>query len=108
MHLERLHKAKQPVTAMSYEEAVRRADLAGSFVSHPYWEIVSRMLSGTIQSETEQLLSGNNHEDINRASVAICRKVLHMPFIDIEQGQMAERERQRAQAHIARRRGAAS
>src|SRR5688572_24078047 len=84
--LEALHKASVPVTVMNYEDAVRRADLAASFVQHPYWEIVSRMLSGTIQAETEQLLGGDEHREVNRASVAMCRKVLQMPFFDIEQG----------------------
>jgi hypothetical protein len=64
--------------------------MAQSFIMHPYWDRVAKMLSGTIQSETEQLLSGSDKQDINRASVAICRKVLQMPFIDIEQGRMVE------------------
>ena len=89
---------------MTYEDAVKRADWAGSFVEHPYWLVMTRMLSGTIQNETEQILSGDDHAAVNRASVAICRKVLQMPFLDIEQGQLAERERQRAQAHLAGRR----
>jgi hypothetical protein len=65
---------------------------------HPYWDRISKMLSGTIQSETEQLLTGNDHEAVNRASVAICRKVLQMPFIDIEQGRMAEEMYQKSKA----------
>jgi len=89
---------------MNYEDAVRRADLAASFVQHPYWEIVSRMLSGTIQAETEQLLAGDDHMASNRASVAICRKVLQMPFFDIEQGQLAETEYRKAQGHLSKRR----
>jgi len=93
---------------MNYEEAVRRADLAASFVQHPYWEIVARMLSGTIQAETEQLLGGDEHKEVNRASVAMCRKVLQAPFFDIEQGRLAEGEYQRAYAQLARRRGTQS
>lgn len=89
---------------MNYEEATRRADLAASFVQHPYWEIVSRMLSGTIQAETEQLLGSDEHRQVNRASVAMCRKVLQMPFFDIEQGRLAEGEYQRLKAQLARRR----
>lgn len=89
---------------MSYEEAIKRADWAGSFVQHPYWEVMSRMLSGTIQNETEQILSGDTHAAVNRASVAICRKVMQMPFLDIEQGQMAETQRKRALASMSGRR----
>ena len=80
-----------PQTAsFDYEQAIKRSDYAYSFIQHPYWEIVSRMLTGTIQSETEQMLSGDDHLSVNRASVAICRKILQMPFFDIEQGKAAE------------------
>jgi hypothetical protein len=88
--LERLHSQQQTVTTFSYEDAQRVSSMAQSFIMHPYWDRVAKMLSGTIQSETEQLLSGSDKQDINRASVAICRKVLQMPFIDIEQGRMVE------------------
>ena len=106
--LEALHKVKQPVTALTYEEAMTRADLAASFVEHPYWAIMGKMLSGTIQAETEQLLSGDDHKEVNRASVAMCRKLLQMPFFDIEQGQLAQREYLKAQALSARRRATQS
>ena len=93
---------------MSYEEATRRAALAASFVEHPYWDIVARMLSGTIQAETEQALSSNDHLESNRAAVAHCRKMLQMPFFDIEQGQLAQREYLKAQAQLVRRRATQS
>jgi len=93
---------------MSYDDAMRRAEWAASFIQHPYWQIVSRMLSGTIQNETEQALASDEHIAINRASVAMCRKVLQMPFLDVEQGRMAEAEFIRAKVHIARRRGSQS
>lgn len=86
---------------MTYEDAIQRADLASSFVQHPYWLIVSRMLSGTIQSETESLLASDDHKASNRAAVAHCRKMLQMPYFDIEQGQLAEREYRKAQSHAA-------
>jgi len=92
-----------PVTVMNYEEAVRRADMAASFVQHPYWEIIARMLSGTIQAETEQLLGGDDHKEVNRASVAMCRKVLQMPFFDIEQGHLATVEYAKATSALAKR-----
>ena len=103
-YLERLHSANHPVTALTYEDAVKRAEMAGSFIVHPYWELVSRMLAGTIKSETEQLLTGDDHSSVNRASVAICRKVLQMPFFDIEQGRTAEGYYQKAIARSAARR----
>ena len=102
--LERLHGQKQPVSEFSYDDAARVAGLAESFVLHPYWDRVSRMLSKTIQAETEELLGGNAHEAVNRASVAICRKVLQMPFIDIEQGRMATEMYEQAKAKMAKRR----
>lgn len=98
MQLERLHSAKSSTAAFSYEDAVRTGTLAESFVIHPYWDRISKMLSGTIQAETEELLKNSEHEAVNRASVAICRKVLQMPFIDIEQGRMAEDFYQKSKA----------
>lgn len=103
-HLERIYASGQPTTALTYDEAIQRAEWAGSFVVHPYWEIMSRMLAGTIKSETEQLLAGGEHEDVNRASVGICRKVIQMPFFDIEQGQLAEGLHNKAKARLAMRR----
>ena len=93
---------------MDYDIALQRADMAASFVEHPYWPIVARMLSGTIQSETEELLAGDAHKDVNRASVAMCRKVLNMPFFDIEQGKAASAEYKRVQSNLLRRRGSQS
>lgn len=93
---------------MTYDEAIKRAELAASFIAHPYWEYVSRMLSGTIQAETEEVLASNEHLESNRAAVAHCRKMLQMPFRDIEQGRLAEGEYRKAQASYARRRGVQS
>lgn len=83
---------------------MRRAELAASFVDHPYWPIICKMLSGTIQASTEELLAGDDHKEVNRAAVAMCRKMMQMPFFDIEQGQLAQREYLKAQAQSARRR----
>lgn len=80
--------SQQPVS-LSYEQAIERATWAKSFTEHPYWAIMSKMLTGTIQSETEAMLASNDHLDSNRASVAICRKMIQMPFFDIEQGRAA-------------------
>ena len=84
------------MTAMNYETAIERADMAASFIEHPYWPLIARMLSGTIQAETENLLQNDDHRDSNRASVAVCRKFLNMPFFDIEQGKLAKTEYQKA------------
>ena len=89
---------------MTYEDAIQRADWAATFVVHPYWAVLSKMLAGTIQAETEQLLASDEHVAVNRASVAMCRKVLQAPFFDIEQGRLAGGEYQKMQAKLARRR----
>src|SRR5262245_4055648 len=83
-------QAAQPQAVLSHEAAMERAKLAQSFIDHPYWAMVSRMLTGTIQAETEEMLAGDGRLAVNRASVAMCRKVLLMPFFDIEQGRAAE------------------
>lgn len=101
-YLLKLNGMRVPVTTLSYEDAVSRAVQAKSFIDHPYWVVISRMLSGTIQSETEQLLASDEHRSVNRASVAICRKVLQAPFFDIEQGRMVEKQFEIAKAHAAR------
>src|SRR5688572_21943072 len=68
------------------EEVQRRADMAMRFVEDPYWALICQMLTGTIKAETEEMLSGDERLTMNRASVAMCRKFMRMPFIDIEQG----------------------
>lgn len=70
----------------SADEARRRADMAVRFVEEPYWALMCQMLTGTTRAEFEEMLSSDERLAINRASVAICRKVMRMPFIDIEQG----------------------
>lgn len=105
MQLEALHSAKKPMTAMTYEDAIQRAEYAASFVVHPYWrDVMSRMLSGTIQSETESILAGDDHAAVNRASVGICRKVLQAPHFDIEQGRVAEATYEKAKLQYSRNR----
>jgi len=82
--------------------------MAESFVNHPYWAIVSKMLSGTIQSETEDMLTTDERIHVNRASVAMCRKVLQMPFFDIQQGTLARTMLAVNEAKLGLTRGAAS
>ncbi len=62
-----------------------------------------RMLSGTISAETEKMLEGDENLALSRASVAICRKVMKMPYFDIEQGRAAGAA---YQAAVARSKGA--
>lgn len=71
------------------EEAKRRADMAMRFIEEGYWSLMCQMLTGTIRAETEEMLAGDERLVMNRASVAVCRKVMRMPFIDIEQGERA-------------------
>lgn len=93
------------MTAMTYEDAVRRAEFAASFAVHPYWtDVMSRMLAGTIQSETEAILTSDVNVAVNRASVGICRKVLQMPHFDIEQGRLAEATYEKAKQQYNRNR----
>ncbi len=66
-----------------------RAEKAKDFINTDYWTIVSDMLKGTINSEFEEMLADDSHLPLNRASVAVARKVLRMPYIDIEQGRAA-------------------
>jgi hypothetical protein len=88
---------------LSYDEAMVRAAHAKSFVEHPYWAILSRMLTGTIQSETEEMLASDERLPVNRASVAMCRKILQTPFFDIQQGEFAENAYRQMMAKSVRR-----
>lgn len=97
-----LSEAGQPKAKIDYEAAMQRAIEAHEFVSHPYWARLARMLSGTIQAETEEMLESDKNLAINRASVAMCRKVLQMPFYDIEQGKMANKFYEQAKARLER------
>jgi hypothetical protein len=59
--------------------------LAESFVAHPYWELIANMLAGSIAAETDEMLASDEHLERNRAAVAYARKILKMPYVDIEQ-----------------------
>lgn len=81
--------------ALSSEAVLERASQASDFLHHPYWALLSRMLAGTIHAETEEMLSGDAHLAVNRASVAICRKILSAPFADVEQGRAVQEAMER-------------
>lgn len=68
---------------------MNRANLASSFVEHPYWALMCNMLMGTTKSEFEEMLTSDDRLPLARASVVVCRKVMRMPFLDIEQGKRA-------------------
>ncbi len=74
---------------MSTEDMLDRAEKAQDLVNTDYWIIMSDMLKGTINSEFEEMLADDNHLPLNRASVAVARKILRMPYVDIEQGKAA-------------------
>lgn len=97
---------------LDYDQAVQRSLMAESFVAHPYWEVMANMLSKTISAETESMLESDEHLAMNRASVAMCRKTLKMPYIDIEQGKAAiaafEESKRRFAARFGQERGASA
>jgi len=74
---------------MSTGDILDRAEKAQDLVNTDYWVIMSDMLKGTINSEFEEMLADDGHLPLNRASVAVARKILRMPYIDIEQGKAA-------------------
>jgi hypothetical protein len=68
------------------------AALAHNFVDHPYWSRMSRMLANTEKAEMETLLDPTTPpeaQSLSRASVAMIRRLLAMPYTDIEQGKQA-------------------
>ena len=68
------------------------ASMAHSYITHPYWERVARMLANTEKAELETLLDPTSTPEaqmLSRASVATVRRLLAMPYIDIEQGKQA-------------------
>lgn len=74
------------------EEILDIAALAHGFINHPYWARISRMLASTEKAEMETLLdptSDAGHQALSRASVAMIRKLLAMPHVDIAQGAAA-------------------
>ena len=71
-------------------------------MDEPYWAVINEMLSGTIKSEMEDMLQGDERLAMNRASVAICRKVQRMPHVDIEQAGLAAKAIERTGRFAAR------
>ena len=65
------------------------ASEAASFASHNYWRRMTVMLNGMINAEFEEMLNEDGKRELNRASIAVARKMLRMPFIDIQQGKAA-------------------
>lgn len=78
------------------------AAMAHNFVDHPYWARISRMLSLTEKAEMETLLDPTSPPEaqaLSRASVAMIRRLLAMPYTDIAQGEQAV---QAVERHVVR------
>ena len=73
------------------EEVFDIAENAISFTKSVYWDRMMLMLRNMEKTELNVLLNPKEVEahSIARASVAVCRKVMAMPYIDIEQGKAA-------------------
>ena len=86
-----LASARGVESTFGTEEALNVAGIAKAFVDHPYWSRMTRMLQNMERAEMEVLLSAKQHEqhELSRASIAVCRKVIAMPLLDIEQGKAA-------------------
>lgn len=67
------------------------ASMARSFIDHPYWIRMSRMLANSEKAELDTLLDPTAAEQhpLSRASVAYIRKLQAMPFVDLKQGEEA-------------------
>lgn len=77
---------------LSTDEILDIAATAHGFINHPYWSRMSRMLASTERAELETLLDptcGPDRQALSRASVAMIRKLLAMPHIDVAQGAAA-------------------
>lgn len=81
---------------------MERAGMAASFIAHPYWRFMSKFLSNVVSAETESLLdkTRSQEHDMNRAAVSVARRLLQMPFIDIEQGKQAIELTERMQSNL--------
>ena len=89
-HLQR-HGSNYRSGRMTTEQIMTRAEQASNFIHSEYWDLMSNMLTGMVNSEFEEMLSDDSHLALNRASVVVARKMLRMPYIDIEQGKAAVR-----------------
>lgn len=90
-----------PSGKISTEDMLEIAAAANGFVQHPYWIRMARMLANTERAEMENLLNPTtppDHQAMSRASVANIRRILNMPYVDIEQGDQAVRVVERHQA----------
>lgn len=76
---------------LSVGDVLDVAAMAHSFVEHPYWRRMSNMLANTEKAELETLLDPTQSDvhALSRASVAMIRKLLAMPHVDIAQGDQA-------------------
>ena len=85
---------------MTTEDVLDIAASAHGFIDHPYWSRMSSMLAATEKAEMETLLDPTappEAQTLSRASVAIVRRVLAMPYTDIAQGEQAVKAVERHQ-----------
>jgi len=76
------------------------AEEANTFLVQPYWRRMTVMLDRTISSEFEEMLQSEGTRELNRAAIVVARKMLRMPFIDVEQGKLAVKAVERQQAGL--------
>jgi hypothetical protein len=75
------------------DDVLNVAEHASSFIRHTYWTRMLHLLKNMERVETDTLLDSTQQDQhaLCRASVAVCRKVMAMPYTDIEQGKQAVR-----------------
>lgn len=85
------------------DDVLNVAEHASSFIRHTYWNRMLKMLKNIERVETDALLDPTQQDQhaLCRASVAICRKVIAMPYTDIEQGKQAVAAVERHSLHLA-------
>jgi len=96
--------AREPVGTAPFttDDVLNVAEHAASFIRHEYWTRMLRMLRNLERAETDTLLDPTQQEQhaLCRASVAVCRKVMAMPYADMEQGRQAVRAVEQHQLRV--------
>jgi hypothetical protein len=90
-----------PQAPLTTDEVFSLAESAIAFTKSAYWDRMTQMLQNWEKVETDVLLNPTQEEAhaLARASITVCRKVMAMPFVDIEQGKAAMKA---VEAHGAR------
>jgi hypothetical protein len=101
-YLARAADRKLGLARLSTDDMLDVAEEAANFITTAYWRRMTVMLDRTIASEFEEMLQGEGSRELNQASIVVARKMLRMPFIDIEQGKAAVQAVERHQATVGR------